>query len=299
MRTHSDSWRFGASWRLGVLLAVLAMAWLPVTAGATGPVLAGIDLFASANGTGINFSDNPIPAGFFPGCSTGFAGFIPMKGKPIAASPLINPADTIITRLQTANITVGQSATIQIQATAICLVNNAWVDPCGNTWKVSARLATAQGLGSMTIIHSLPSGGTFNSSLPVNGEVTFTDGVTTLGPVADRITMTQTGACWSHTPGPGAITVTGPVTIDRNCDGALDTTLPTGTTNFFPGWCPPASGTGNPTQQTITHSGPHPVTPPIKCKPATQTLSGKAVIAPGEINPIPICPIVIEPVPVE
>ena len=292
MRIHLSPWRACV-----LFAAVLALA--PVVAGASGPVLKGIDLFASATGTGINFSDNPIPGGFFPGCGTGFAGFIPMKGKPIAASPGINPADTIISRLQDANITVGQQATIQIQATAICLVNNSWVDPCGGTWKVSARLAPGQALGTMTIVHSVPGGGTFNSSLPIKGEVTFTNGVVTLGPVADNITMAQNGACWSHTPGSGAITVTGPVTIDANCDGALDTTLPTGTTNFFPGWCPPASGTGAPTKSTINHSGPHPVTPPIKCRTATTTLSGRALVQPGEIDAIPICPIVIEPVPVD
>lgn len=236
---------------LGALLCALPAA--------ADTVWKGIDLLQSQSGTYVDFSDNPLPRNFF-GCSEQFSGTIALSGKAITSSPSVSPADTIIDRLD--DVPLGLSGTTRVQIAGLCLKNNNWTDPCGNTWAVTVRLdssGAAQPIGSMTIFHSSPTGGTFNSSFTVNGEVLWTSGSVTLGPVADNVPLSSTGGCWNHTPGSGGVQVSGPVTIDRDCDGNLDTTLPYGTSNFFPGWCPPSGGTGAPTYTPIPEQGPHPV----------------------------------------
>lgn len=237
---------------LGLGIAALLCA-LPA-AGHT--VNKGLDLLQSQGGTYVDFSDNPLPQNFF-GCSETFAGTIPLVGVPIVSSPSVSPADTIVERLNDVTpLPVGSSGTTRVRIAGLCLRNANWTDPCGSTWTVNVRLASGapQPSGTMTIFHSSTTGGTFNSSFSVNGEVLWTAGSVTLGPVADTVSLSSTGGCWNHTPGAGGVQVPGPVTIDRDCDGALDTTLPYGTTNFFPGWCPPG-----PTWTLIPEQGPHPV----------------------------------------
>lgn len=241
-----------------VIAVALGMLLCAMPAGATS-VFKGLDLLQTQNGAYVDFSDNPLPQNFF-GCSETFAGTIPVSGSPIASSPSVSPADTIIDRLD--DVPLGAFGTTRVQIAGLCLKNNNWTDPCGNSWQVSVRLDSSgapQPIGSMTIFHSSPTGGTFNSSFTVNGEVLWTAGAITLGPVADSVALASTGGCWNHTPGAGGIQVTGAPTIDRDCDGSIDTTLSYGTSNFFPGWCPPAGGGGPPTYTPIPEQGPHPV----------------------------------------
>lgn len=244
---------------LGMSIVALALVAASAPAHAGTAVQPGVDLWISQNGTLVDFSSsgNALPFNFF-GCGDQFSGTISLSGRPITATPGITPTDTVIRRFNTVPNPTG-STPIQIQA--LCAGNNNWVDPCGNSWNVSVRLAqgVTQPFGSMTITHTSNLGGVFSSSFSVVGEVTWTDSFgNTLGPVTNSVTLNTTNACWSHTGGPGAITATSPLTIDANCDGALDTTLP-GTSNFFPGWCPPSGGSGNPTYTPVQHDGPHPV----------------------------------------
>lgn len=242
---------------LGMTLVALALVVAPAF-GATA-VQPGVDLWVSQSGTLVDFSTsgNALPYNFF-GCGDQFTGTISLTGRPIAATPGINPTDTIIQRLNTVPNPTG---TTSVQVKALCLGNNAWTDPCGQTWNVSVRLAqgVTQPTGSMTITHTNNWGGVFSSNFSVLGEVTWTDSNgNTLGPVSNSVRLSTSNGCWSHTGGTGAITATSPLTVDANCDGALDTNLP-GTSNFFPGWCPPSTSGGNPTWSPIQHNGPHPV----------------------------------------
>jgi hypothetical protein len=270
-----------------IALAVVSLLCALPAAGDT--VYKGLDLLQTQSGAYVSFATNPLPRNFF-GCSEVFAGTIPVVGSPIAASPSINPTDTIVDRLDDVTpLPVGSSGTTRVQIAGLCLKNTNWTDPCGNSWKVTVRLDSSgvtQPIGTMTIFHSTATGGTFNSAFNVAGEVLWTSGGITLGPVADSISLSSTGGCWNHTPGAGGIQVSGPVTIDRDCDGALDTTLPYGTSNFFPGWC---GGTWTP----IPEQGPHPVGGARKCR--VQPVGDASQVSP-DIAVLPICP---KPVPVE
>jgi hypothetical protein len=288
--TRSRVLRSTIRWQ--VLTALVALAALPASAQ---NLRAGLDLFTSQQGSAVDFSNNPLPSGFFPGCGLGYNGSISLTGAPIAASQNLGKTDTIVSRLNSTVFNASGQGTAQLRITALCLKNNAWTDPCGQTWKVAVRLASAaQPIGGMAILRTSAQGGTFGSSFSVLGEVSFTDGFTNLGPVADSILLKTTSACWSYTPGTPSVTVTGPVTVDTDCDGTPETALP-GTSNFHAGWCPGPSGP--PTWTPVTHDGPHPVGPAGPCK--TTTHDADADTAMVEPAPGPVQAICAEALPVE
>ncbi len=247
-RSHSQS----------ILCLCAALVLLAVPAAASN-VNSGIDLWVTvANGTSVNFSGQAIPAGFFCAGSNSFSGSISLKGKNIAANMGLQGADTILERPVTA--VLGSVATVPLVLRVLSLqdVTPHSVPECGSSYDVFVRLnqSISQPQGSITISHSMATGGTFNSVLPVETEVIFTNTVSgDVKTITNSTVLTTTTACWNHTPGPGGIVVNGPVTVDSDGDGIIDLTLP-GTSNFAPGWCAPAGGTGNPTFSPPTHQAP-------------------------------------------
>ncbi|HRC85650.1 MAG TPA: hypothetical protein PK413_08580 [Thermoanaerobaculia bacterium] len=257
-------------------LAILLIAGLAVAgpASAVPAVNPGIDLWETQPGTVIDFSDNPLPAGFFPGCPSPFAGQVPVSGDPIAADKALGTSDTILQRTGIINFdATGKGSTTLVMA-ALCVKNGGWVDPCGRTWTVKARLSAVQAPGSITAVVTSASGGSFTADFTVKADVIFTSGATSLT-TTDSLRMVTTGGAWQYAPPAGAVVVSGNVNVDSNCDGALDKVLP-GTSNFFP--------------TAATHSGPHPTKPPKPCnvQPASPR---NAVPAPA---PTPIKCAVIE-----
>jgi len=209
------------------------------------PVHKGLDLLASQPGTAADFSDNPIPDGFF-GCSSGaYSGTVPLGGVSIAADQPMGATDTILERKKT--VWTGTGAT-NLQVLALCLSNDAWTGPCGTSWSVTARLmpGVTQPITQLNMTRTSATGGNFGAQVDLVAEVTFTDNNSGFSAsVADNVSLTTSGASWKETPGPGAATVSSPLTYDKDCDGIPDTTVNRGTTNFF------AIG-------IVNHSGPHP-----------------------------------------
>jgi len=251
------------------LCAALVLLAVPAAASSVNP---GIDLWVTvANGTSVNFSGQAIPAGFFCPGSNSFSGSISLKGKNIAANMNLRGADTILERPLLAVLGSVAQVPLIIRVLSLQDVTPHSVPECGASYDVFVRLNPAsQPQGSITINHSMPTGGTFNSVLPVDTLVTFTDTVTgDVKTISNSTVLTTSTACWNHVPGPGGIVVNGPVTVDSDGDGILDLTLP-GTSNFAPGWCAPAGGSGNPTFSPPTHTAPthaHKVKAPKKrCK---------------------------------
>ncbi|HEX4955902.1 MAG TPA: hypothetical protein VF017_21145 [Thermoanaerobaculia bacterium] len=237
-----------------MFVAVIALLCCAGVAQAQVPVNPGIDLWETQAGTYANFADNPLPAGFFPGCALPFAGQVPLVGDPIAADKAIGTSDTIVQRTGTINFGTTGTGTTGLVMAALCLKNTSWVDPCGGAWGVKVRLSTPQVVGSLTATLSSASGGSFSTNLTAKGDVIFSNGGTNLT-ATDTINLSGSGL-WQYTPPPGAVVVSGPVMVDSNCDGTLDKVLP-GTSNFFPG--------------SVTHTGPHPVKPPKPCQDTVPT----------------------------
>lgn len=177
------------------------------------PILPGFDLFHTLPGTFAN-----IP-------NVGFVSF--MGGPPLIPGTNV---DTIVQRLQGIDpFPVGSSGTISIILRELSLQSVLPVNINGTLFNVFATASPNQDVGSMTVFHSTPDGGTFTSILPVNAILTFTQ-------VGGGISFTSTfsttligGCSWSHTPPPGYPTLP---------------QFPSG--RFFPlGPCVETSATGN------------------------------------------------------
>ncbi len=247
-----------------VLACSLILALCALPAFAT-DVYQGLDLLWSQSGTAIDFSDNPLPANFFPGCGLPFAGLIPVQGVRIVADKNLGNTDTVLARL---NDVPGGDGVTQLLILTVCLKKDGWVDPCGQSWDVTVRLAPG---GQQMTYLQMTAGGVFDAWVSVNGEVTFTDPIN--GDVLtaiDYIDLITYGAGWSTTPGPMSVTVAGPVNLDTDCDGTLDLYVPFGTSNFHP--------TG-----LVNHSGPHPV------KRAKKAIQAEPIeVEPIETEPIEV-----------
>ncbi|MGH2687299.1 MAG: hypothetical protein ACRDKW_00605, partial [Actinomycetota bacterium] len=240
--------------RLGVWLA------LPLLAGAAAPlraadVLPGIDMWTTP-GSGLTFDDfsgNPIPADFFDPGSDPFTGVVVLIGQPLPdlgppTAPSVFPADTIVRRPMTAVLPgPGSQDTIPIEIVALNLVS---VNPITVTynggqnpepWDVRVCLSAVapQMQGGMTVRQECPTGGTYDSTLPVVPKLVFTrvnpPAIRTLDP-APQVMLAFNGADWVAIPDPSlAVTriMQGAVT-DGNCNGIPDPPL-LGTSNFVPG----------------------------------------------------------------
>lgn len=235
------------------LLACLSLlAWLsPPALGQD--VLPGIDLW-STPGTGISatdFSDNPIPAGFFDPGSDPFIGRITLDGGtlPNLGGPSLGPSDTVVSRTAIAELpSVESQDTVPIEIVALNLVSvqpitvsyNGGQNP--EQWNVMVCLsATAQVQGTMTIRRDCLDGGTFDSSLPVRPKFVFTraspPATRTLDPgAAGQINFTATGGRWVYNPNPSlqVVRVQAGAVTDGNCNGVADAAL-AGSSNFSPG----------------------------------------------------------------
>lgn len=153
------------------------------------PILPGFDLLTTLPGTFHN-----IP-------TVGVVFF--MGGQPLI--PGTN-TDTIVERLQGINpFPVGGTGTIPIILRGLSLQSVAPVNIGGTLFNVFAMAAPNQDVGSMTIVHSTPDGGTFTATLPVNASLTFTQvgGGISFSTTFSTILTTTPPCQWSHTPPPG------------------------------------------------------------------------------------------------
>lgn len=202
--------------------AVLLTALVPVHADANS-VAAGLDLFRTdPTTTSQDFSGAPIPADFFDPGSDPFIGIVRFGGQPLGAHSLcpaddLSTVDTIVRRLAPANLPIIPSSdTIPIEIVELSLVS---VNPITVTynggqnpelWDVRVTLSPSQAQppGSMTIHHTNPSGGTFDSTLPVIPLFTFerqSDNALRfldLGQIPMAIQFQASNVPWAHTTPP-------------------------------------------------------------------------------------------------
>ena len=125
--------------------------------------------------TSSDFSDDPIPAGFFSTNSEEFAGVIDLHGGG-------GPVDTTIKRLAPIcfDSPLPSTVTIPIEIVQLDLVScqPITVDEGGGTtsqWDVRVELDGAQSPGSMTVTKEHANGGTFDSDISVTPRYVFTE----------------------------------------------------------------------------------------------------------------------------
>ena len=178
-------------------------------------VLPGFDLFQTDPGTTFHdFAVGPIPADFFFPGSNPFTGKVPLQGEPLLSHPScpdddLSFVDTIVKRrTQAALPIIPSSDVIQIEIVALSLrsVSPITVDPGADLWDIKVELSPSpQPIGSMTVTHLNPAGGTFDSSLPVIPQFIFTKVSDTtqvrvfdLGAIPDVINFSTANVPWVH-----------------------------------------------------------------------------------------------------
>lgn len=263
----------------GSALAMAAALTLALPA-AAGTLTAGIDVWVTPDdgNTYVDFTSNPIPAGYFCAGSPAFAQQIKLKGSPIVTNPAgaLQQTDTIIHRLSDATFDGTLTASTTIQVEALSLVQHASITiSCtggSKTFNVTVHHDPNPPQGTQTVqpmtIHeddSSGSGGTFDATVVVPALVTFTDTATgaTTTPLQDVITLQVSGGAWASTVGTGGVTYTQPLLVDTTGSGTAGTQLP-GTSNFNAGWSHTCTPT--PCIIAVNHNGPHPTYPAPKPK---------------------------------
>jgi hypothetical protein len=196
-----------------------------------------------------------LGAGFFgPGCAA-FTGTIDFAGVPFDTytlkSPLpstsftgLSPTDTIVQRIGDAGPSFPSKIGIKIVKLSLQSINSIVVAcPSGTqVWNTKAEVPENdqnQAIGTMTIRHQLPNGGTYDATLPVRPTLTFTEktGPGLIGPflvpLPDTMEFHSTNVPWCHS-------VTDPL-VDPAGDTVVQ--IPGLTSNFFPGIpCGPSLG---------------------------------------------------------
>jgi len=230
-------------------IAVLLLAGISPLAADT-VIHRGVDTFTTtANGkTFYDFSQSPIPAGFFCKSSAAFTGRVTLKGLPLetGAPGQLHGADTVIERLDDAAFDADGSAVTRIQFRALSLVSVAPIKTACGSYHVYVTLAGKQRVTTMRIDRTQENGGTFSAPLAVNAKMTFIPVKPAREKSARRLELTGSFTFpaapipWSLTGGAVTKRLGGSVLVDTNGDLAPDTVL-TGSSNFWPGWSPDGS----------------------------------------------------------
>jgi hypothetical protein len=202
------------------------------------PIAGGVN-----RGTIVDFSSSPIPAGFFGPGSNPFSGQVRFIGEPIDTAPAhaLGSVDTIVRRSAASNpIPIGGMDTVPIEIVGLSLVSCQPITVTYGTgspelWNVHGSLSSmaTQPVGSMSVRHTHPNGGTFDSILPVVPKLVFQrqDG----GPMqvidpAPPVQFTSQNSAWTLIGGPGGfnppslgIPMLPPgIGFDRDDDGVMD-----------------------------------------------------------------------------
>jgi hypothetical protein len=205
-------------------------------------VTPGVDAFqtSTTSATRVDFSANPIPAGFFCPGSPPFSGSIDLQGVPLDTTPpgIAGNSDTLVERLNDASVG-GGGATIQVRVRALRLAGvNPISIPCPGkppNWRVDVCTCGAQPTTDITVKVDQDCGcGHFDGTLSLKTCLRFTnDDATVVGPITQPVKLTIRGMPWCPKPIPGALVIGGEFSV-KDCQGGSQQLR--GTSNFFPGY---------------------------------------------------------------
>jgi hypothetical protein len=224
-------------------LAFVAVLIALPCAAADGVIYKGIDLFhTSDDGSSfMDFSQEPIPAGFFCRGSESFTGKVIWRGVPVATAMAgeLRGTDTIVHRLDDAVFNKKGIATTRIQFRAVQLESATPIKTACGSFNVRMVLDGRQPVTKMKIVRESEHGGRFLAPLELRGKFVFTpvsgNGVQLeLPPHFIRFPVHQ-NATWAYKSGSRGLEKRGGVLADTDFDSRPDTLLP-GTSNFAAGW---------------------------------------------------------------
>jgi hypothetical protein len=227
--------------RLG-LFALLLLIALPTFA-ADRVIESGIDPWRTpGNGlTFIDFSKNPIPAGFFCFKSAPFNGRIIFQGVPVAtAEPgALRKTDTIVHRLDDAVFDKDGVAWTRIQVRALHFVSVEPIKTSCGAYSVEVHLNGEQPITNMRIVRENEHGGRFYAPIAVNGKLVFKavgggSGELLEIPRNVRFPANQ-GITWADRAPKQGVRWAGFIQVDTDNDRVPDTFLPGTSTGFVAG----------------------------------------------------------------
>lgn len=230
---------------LTVLVLSLLLGLTPLFAD---PVIQrGVDVFSTpGNGkTFYDFSQRPIPAGFFCKGSKPFTGRVAFKGLPLTTDPPEQLAgiDTIVERLDDATFNDRGVAMTRLQFLALSLVSTAPVKTSCGAFHVYLSLDGKQRVTPMTILRTQTGGGDFIAPLAVDVKMSFIPVKPARNKDARKLELPGS-VTFPATPLPWSLMANvekrGPVKVDTNGDLVADSLLPGGS-NFLAGQEPNSS----------------------------------------------------------
>jgi hypothetical protein len=223
---------------LGILLLISGFATSAFAADRA--IQNGIDVWSTAGdgSTFVDFSQTPIPAGFFCASSAPFTAKVAFQGVPLVTDNLkaLGNPDTIVQRLDDAVFNKRGTAVTRTQVRALSLKSVTPLETGCGKFDATVRLDGVQPITQMVIHRENEKGGNFSGPLWLNVKVSFTP----VGqasrealeiPLAVRFRDNIQYPWRAKNIAPE---VTGFVRVDTDGDGVLDTYLP-GTSNFFAG----------------------------------------------------------------
>ncbi len=219
--------------------------------GTEGIIQPGVDLFSTPAGgaTFVDFSENPIPAGFFGPGSDPFVGQVALQGVPLNQFDELFQADTVVQRLDPADLSLcGSGAEVPVEIVALSLVST---EPINVTfggqqtqqWDLQVALSSqvTQPTGSMRIWRGCEQGGTFKSHLPVVPKFIFRPAGNPIAQMvldpAPEVQFNARGR-WVQQPDQRLQIQqipSGVVIVDGDADGQPDPQPLGGSSNFVPG----------------------------------------------------------------
>lgn len=206
----------------------------------------GIDIWVTPDGgfSSIDFSQTPVPAGFFCENAGPFTGRIALRGVPIATSVpgVLGNADTIVQRLDDAVFNKKGVAYTRLQVRALSLESLAPVKTACGLFTAKVSLDGEQPVTRMRIIRESSKGGRFLAPLALNARISFTPvGRPTAEPLEIRKSIRFPALPkmrWSSLPAQSVNKLQGFLLVDTDGDRSPDTYLP-GTSNFGVGEASP------------------------------------------------------------
>lgn len=217
---------------LAFLLAVPAFA-------ADNVIYNGIDLWHTRGdgSTRVDFSRQPLPAGFFCFKSEPFSGQIVFQGVPVATNipGALGKADTVIQRLDDAAFNKRGVALTRLQVRAMNFVSVSPVKTACGSFIATVSLDGEQPITRMRIIRDDDKGGRFVAPISVNVKISFMPvGRAMTEPLEIRKSLRFPPAknqTWESLATPSSSKATGFLLVDTDGDRRPDTYLP-GTSNF-------------------------------------------------------------------
>jgi hypothetical protein len=242
--------------RKGIWLAIAAVLLALPSAAVDNVIYKGVDLFRTPERLSfMDFSKEPIPAGFFCPGSKPFTEVVVWKGVPIATGlpGELGQTDTIVERLDNAAFNKKGVATTRIQFRALQLESATPIKTTCGSYNVRVVLDGVQPITRMGIVRESKSGGHFLAPLALRAKFVFipvsgAGKLLELPPHEIRFPVNPKFT-WAFRENTKGLEKRGGVLVDTNFDHVPDTFL-VGTSNFAAGWdgslskesssCPPA-----------------------------------------------------------